>query len=143
MKNIIVFILLVLIFSSCNVKKTNELELENKDKINGSWKLEKINRQELNFGSIANAVVLPFSIDVKEQKFNGFDSCNSFFGGLEKLTNKEIKLGNIASTRKACFGTFAVNIYYKALKSVRYYKVEKTQLQLFNQQNKEVLLFKR
>lgn len=133
---------MLLVLFSCGVK--NAKHISNEEKIEGTWSLLAMNNKEVYKGNEAKAVVLPLEINKEKKRLSGFDSCNNFFGQITKLTNSEIVFGNIASTRKACFGgSFDIVLYYKLLSKVSYYKVEKEQLKLLDEQHKELLQFKR
>lgn len=128
--------------SSCGVKSTKHIS--NEDKIEGNWFLLAMNNKEVYKGNEVKAVVLSLEINKGNKRLLGFDSCNNFFGQITKLTTSEIEFGNIASTRKACFGgSFDIAFYYKLLSKVSYYKIEKEQLKLLDKQHKELLRFKR
>lgn len=125
-------LIILIIISSCKVKKTKHLKATTPITIEGSWSLLKINNGELNFRKIGDEVAILLEIEVKSKKFNGSDGCNSYVGQLEKLTDNEIIFADIASTRKACFNTFDAHLYYGTLKKVRFYAVKNNKLTLFN-----------
>lgn len=136
MKKLLLFTFVFTLFS-CGIKP---LKPEN---INGKWTLLEINNKELASGKNGREVTILLEIDTEKQKINGFDSCNAYFGSLKKLTNNEITIENIGSTRKACFGSFNANSYYEALKTVRFYTVKDARLKLLDEQKNEVLHFKK
>lgn len=107
-------------------KFEKEIVLEN------DWKV-------VSMYGIENLTIHPtIKFDGKEKSINGFAGCNNFMGKYDPET-KEMKLGEMAMTRKMCADMSVENQFTNLLKEISYYKLEEPGLNFYNVKN-EVLM---
>ncbi|CAA0162151.1 conserved hypothetical protein [Tenacibaculum maritimum] len=81
-------------------------------------------------------------IEVGNKNILGKGACNRFFGSIETLTGKKITFSKIGATKMMCLDMNLEDLFFDALQSVKTYKIENSELHLFDE-NKEVLHFKK
>lgn len=117
--------------------KVVDKQMDNSVFANGKWLLTRINGESVN-----RSVVLPtLEIDLDNSRIFGSGGCNTYSGPIQQLTQEAIQLGNIASTRKACINRNIEDTYLKVLNQVASYKVDQSELVLFDENEEEVLAF--
>ncbi|MFV0521606.1 MAG: DUF4377 domain-containing protein [Mangrovibacterium sp.] len=105
--------------------------------IDGDWTLIRLNAQPIN-----RMVPAPtLAIHVADMQIAGSGGCNNYAGGIKNLTTKEIVLGQVAGTRKACFKKNIEQDYLVALNKVHTYAMEDGKLVFYDEAGTEVLAF--
>lgn len=110
---------------------------DNRALLNGEWLVAKINGHVIN-----RMTVLPtMTIDLSKNSVSGSDGCNNYSGSFSALTQNELKLSPLASTRKACINENIATEYYKALAEVKSYKIQEKELSLLNDKGELLVTF--
>ncbi len=136
MKNqLYVGILFVFLFLQGCVTNKQDVNVENQTKLNDIWILKKIEGN--SFKKMKKDIVLEFNINNKI--FYGTDGCNRISGNFKKLTKDELSFGIIRKTMMACIDMEIPNKYGQLLEKVEFYKIDKLNLYLLDE-NKRVLL---
>lgn len=105
--------------------------------LQGEWKLV----------SMGEMVITPeaqptLKLNISEMKVNGSDSCNTFMGSIETLTDKELVFGDLASTLMLCVEKMEVaDAFGMAMQKVRQYQLKGDQLLLTDKQGGVLLTF--
>ncbi|MEB3015499.1 META domain-containing protein [Capnocytophaga ochracea] len=105
--------------------------------LQGEWKLV----------SMGEMVITPeaqptLKLNISEMKVNGSDSCNTFMGSIETLTNKKLVFGDLASTLMLCAEKMEVaDAFGMAMQKVRQYQLKGDQLLLTDKQGGVLLTF--
>ena len=105
--------------------------------LQGEWKLV----------SMGEMVITPeaqptLKLNIREMKVNGSDSCNTFMGSIETLTDKELVFGDLASTLMLCVEKMEVaDAFGMAMQKVRQYQLKGDQLLLTDKQGGVLLTF--
>lgn len=105
--------------------------------LQGEWKLV----------SMGEMVITPeaqptLKLNIREMKVNGSDSCNTFMGSIETLTDKELIFGDLASTLMLCAEKMEVaDAFGMAMQKVRQYQLKGDQLLLTDEQGGVLLTF--
>lgn len=105
--------------------------------LQGEWKLV----------SMGEMVITPeaqptLKLNISEMKVNGSDSCNTFMGSIETLTDKELVFGDLASTLMLCAEKMEVaDAFGMAMQKVRQYQLKGDQLLLTDKQGGVLLTF--
>jgi len=73
----------------------------------------------------------------------GSDGCNNYRGKIETLSGNKLLFGPIMGTKKACPDMSIPNKFTSSLKEVRYYKREGLSLILYDENDLELLTFKK
>jgi len=119
----------ILSFIKVNTSKLNtELVVE--------WKNIRIDEEEINAESTPEMV-----FDLKEMRVGGVDGCNSFNATIESISNTDLLLGPIASTKMMCHEMEVPKLFLDAMHHVVAYKIENGELILLDNQGKEKLAF--
>lgn len=134
----IVFLFIIILFASCSsTQKKVEQQRENKNLIHGKWILVNMNDAPIN-----RSIVLPnMEIDLKKMLISGSGGCNSYSGAIQELDLKNISLGGVKSTRKACLNENIEQNYLKALNEIKTYTVEDESLTFYDAAGKKLLSF--
>ena len=105
--------------------------------LQGEWKLV----------SMGEMVITPeaqptLKLNIREMKVNGSDSCNTFMGSIETLTDKKLVFGDLASTLMLCVEKMEVaDAFGMAMQKVRQYQLKGDQLLLTDKQGGVLLTF--
>jgi len=100
----------------------------------------------IELGEIKNPLAreksLTMEINVSERGVFGFSGCNTFRGGIAKITEREIVFGNLASTMMSCGEqeNKLERLMSALLSETRFYKFENRNLFLLNQEEKVLLV---
>lgn len=116
---------------SCNTARVNSNSLQ------GEWQL-------VTMGTTAvTAEAQPtLKLNVKEMKVNGSDSCNTFMGGIVKVSDNELVFSDLASTLMLCPDKMEVaDAFGSAMKKVAKYEVNDKQLLLKDDKGTVLLTF--
>lgn len=101
----------------------------------------------IELGEIKNPVArekaLTMEINVSERRVFGFSGCNTFRGGIAKITETELVFGNLASTMMSCGEqeNQLERLMSALLSETKYYKFENRNLFLLNQEEKVLMVF--
>lgn len=121
---------------SYTFKEELDKKPDNRNLIEGNWTLVKINGNPIN-----KSVSIPtLNFSLKNMRVSGNDGCNNYSGSVKSLGTKNVNLGMMVSTKKACINDNISTDYYKAIEKVNNFKVENNHLQLF-ENGVEVLHF--
>lgn len=129
--------------------KYSLLEVLDKNKdpkwnINNKWSILAIDGKEINKNEITEANKIPaLEINLNEMRVLGNDGCNSIFGKIQALNENSIVLTDIGGTEMACPNMELSFKYTAALGVTKTYKLEDTQLLLYDVNGKEVLKFQK
>ena len=105
--------------------------------LQGEWKL--VSMGEMVITSEAQPTL---KLNISEMKVNGSDSCNTFMGSIETLTDKELIFGDLASTLMLCAEKMEVaDAFGMAMQKVRQYQLKGDQLLLTDEQGGVLLTF--
>ncbi|MGB0851321.1 MAG: META domain-containing protein [Bacteroidia bacterium] len=132
----------LLALSACTMNKdTTENENNSINKINDIWVLTELNGNSFDNTSMRKHPTL--EVHIAENRVVGNDGCNNFFGGLEKLTEDELKIGMLAGTKMMCPNIQLSNAFTTALQSTTSYKIEEMQLHLYDADGEEIVILKK
>lgn len=105
--------------------------------LQGEWKL--VSMGEMTVTPEAQPTL---KLNIREMKVNGSDSCNTFMGSIETLTDKELVFGDLASTLMLCAEKMEVaDAFGMAMQKVRQYQLKGDQLLLTDEQGGVLLTF--
>ena len=105
--------------------------------LQGEWKL--VSMGEMTITPEAQPTL---KLNIREMKVNGSDSCNTFMGSIETLTDKELVFGDLASTLMLCVEKMEVaDAFGMAMQKVRQYQLKGDQLLLTDKQGGVLLTF--
>jgi heat shock protein HslJ len=137
MKRIVILLLALQSLKACKVQ-TSQDGL----KLNDIWALQYISSNGIPLDLDYNEIKRPvLELHVNDRKMYGNDSCNSIFGTIEMLKKDSISFGNIGSTRMACINMTISTAYTKALKEVKFYKLDGLSLLFYNAEGDKILKF--
>ncbi|KAA8734519.1 META domain-containing protein [Acinetobacter qingfengensis] len=104
---------------------------------NKNWILAQIGSQPIRYNAEKTPATLQFSAD--HQRLSGFDGCNRIMGAYQ-ADQKNLNIGQVASTRMACLDNHQIDIaYQQALTQVKQYQVNHQELNLLDAQGNVVL----
>ena len=105
--------------------------------LQGEWKLVNMGEK-----AITPEAQPTLKLNISEMKVNGSDSCNTFMGSIETLTDKELVFGDLASTLMLCAEKMEVaDAFGMAMQKVRQYQLKGDQLLLTDEQGGVLLTF--
>ena len=105
--------------------------------LQGEWKL--VSMGEMTITPEAQPTL---KLNIREMKVNGSDSCNTFMGSIETLTDKELVFGDLASTLMLCVEKMEVaDAFGMTMQKVRQYQLKGDQLLLTDKQGGVLLTF--
>ncbi len=139
MKKYILVVAILLGTLSCSLHKNKKVNTDDLPSIHDIWVLREMKNTKVaaqDFREIPN-----LEINLRDNKINGNDGCNSYFGDINKITNTEIIFGEIASSEMYCDKMEATNQYAMLLKKVATYKRDGMKLFLGDENGKTLLTF--
>jgi heat shock protein HslJ len=140
MKRIVILLLALQSLKACNTSKVQTSQ--DGLKLNDIWALQNISSNGIPLDLDYNEIKRPvLELHVNDRKMYGNDSCNSIFGTIEMLKKDSISFGNIGSTRMACINMTVSTAYTKALKEVKFYKLDGLSLLFYNAEGDKILKF--
>ncbi|ATA75262.1 META domain-containing protein [Capnocytophaga sp. H2931] len=80
-------------------------------------------------------------INLTEMSISGSDSCNSYFGQIEELTEEKIVFGDIGMTAKLCSEMEIARQYNEAIGKVASYKLDGLNLTFYDINGNELVAF--
>ena len=105
--------------------------------LQGEWKLVSMGEM-----AITPEAQPTLKLNIREMKVNGSDSCNTFMGSIETLTDKKLVFGDLASTLMLCAEKMEVtDAFGMAMQKVRQYQLKGDQLLLTDKQGGVLLTF--
>ena len=105
--------------------------------LQGEWKLMSMGEM-----AITPEAQPTLKLNIREMKVNGSDSCNTFMGSIETLTDKELVFGDLASTLMLCAEKMEVaDAFGMAMQKIRQYQLKGDQLLLTDEQGGVLLTF--
>lgn len=75
--------------------------------------------------------------------FSGNDGCNNILGGIEILTDTDLKFGILASTKMMCEDMRITNAFGQALSKVEYYMLKELKLTLQDKDHNELMVLRK
>jgi len=109
--------------------------------LNDIWVVTKIHGIEDL--SITSSQLAGIEINTRSMNILGSDGCNNYRGKIETLSGNKLLFGPIMGTKKACPDMSIPNKFTSSLKEVRYYKREGLSLILYDENDLELLTFKK
>lgn len=121
--------------------KLLEKRLDERLRIHDSWALKSIGLEAYDESKTNKHPTLEFN--TTEMRVFGNDGCNTIFGGIEKLTDSQLKFGVMAGTRMACPNMELSDSYNKALAETTSYAIDQLTLRLCDKRGNELIAFKK
>ena len=109
--------------------------------LNDIWVVTEI--QNTKSESFNSAKLPRIEINTRTMKIIGSDGCNQYKGKIETLSENKILFGPLMGTKKACPDMNIPNKFNSALSKARYFKKEGLSLIFFDENNSELLTFKK
>lgn len=147
MKNLISILLIVVVtFGCCTTKVSNKSNMAKElslaqIKLHDIWVLESMDGELLNLKKGQRRPRL--EINLTKMKIMGTDGCNNFMGGILKADEDTLKLGPIASTRKACIDMKIANRFNQLINKVETYSRKGLKLYLLDNKRRELFQFQK
>lgn len=114
--------------SACSSSSPEALE--------GSWQLTHIDGKPAATGAV-------LQLNLKDKKVNGNDGCNTFMGMIEKATDKELVLSDLATSLMLCENMEQPDLFHAEIQKVKAYRITQKQLVLLDAQGQELLTFEK
>lgn len=137
-------LLCVILLTSCQSVKSaaiiDKTMLSNKTELNGIWALNSINGEALNTKILIKKAIL--ELDISNNRVSGNDGCNRFTGKIDKVDTLVLVFSKFIGTEMACPNMEVSSAINQALRQVQSYKIEDSQLFLYDANKKEVLNYK-
>ncbi|PCJ64119.1 MAG: hypothetical protein COA58_14130 [Bacteroidetes bacterium] len=132
----------LLILSACHMKK-DTAKSSNMDitHLQNIWALVLINGKAYDEHTSNRTPLL--EIHIEDLKILGNDGCNSVFGDIEVLTQKDLKFGPMAGTKMICPNMDISQAFANGLEKTRGYALHESALILLDDKDKELLQFKK
>lgn len=121
--------------------KVIEKNRDEKMRLNDIWALKAMNGEAIDSDNFQKQPVL--EIHLNDMKILGNDGCNTMFGAIEKLDNKNISFGTIGGTKMACPNMKLSSKYTSALGKTKTYKLDGLQLFFYDAEGNELLKFQK
>lgn len=138
MKNILL-LAFALLMVSCASQKANT-----KMNINDIWVATSIGGEAIEMNEDLGKNQNPqIEIHIAEMRIMGTDGCNNFNGGITTFDDGIIEFGPIAGTRMMCADMTIPDQFNVVLSQAKKYKIENLLLTFFDDQNKELIVFKK
>ncbi len=138
---IAILLIVCFILFSCNVKK--KPIKEESATLNASWFLKEMNGEPTPNIFSKSPKMPQLQIDTSEMKVSGNDGCNSIFGSIENWNANVLTFKNLGGTKMACANMERSMEYSQALSNMKTYKIENSELHLFDAVGNEVLIFRK
>ena len=132
-----------LIFSDASGKRilsfTKDSESTNKNLLSDKWILNSISNNVLDNTSPSPIL----EINVSEMKIYGNNGCNQFNAEIKDISENQIDIGNMVSTKMICPDMEIPDNFDNALSQSHSYKLEGQKLTFYDQNDNEILQFTR
>lgn len=123
MKKLILLVgVFCVLLASCSSMKNKD---NNITSLEGTWELNYISGARIAFDGLYPNKKPEITFDLKEQRFFGNNSCNSYSGKLAIDGNKISFKEPMATTKKMCIDNQGENAYMKTLQKINSYSVSK------------------
>lgn len=121
-----------------------EKNIDEKMRLNDIWALKAIDGEMIDATELSGMQKQPvLEINIIEMKIFGNDGCNSMFGNLESLDDKNIAFGPMGGTKMACPNMEFSSKYTTALSKTKTYKLDGLQLFFCDDEGNEVLKYQK
>lgn len=121
-----------------------EKNIDEKMRLNDIWALKAIDGEMIDTAELSRMQKQPvLEINLTEMKIFGNDGCNSMFGNLESLDEKNIAFGAMGGTKMACPNMELSSKYTTALSKTKTYKLDGLQLFFYDAEGNEVLKYQK
>ncbi len=124
--------------------KVLEKKSDPKLRINDIWVLTSLNGNTIppvTKGERRKNIQIQFQL--AERRVMGTDGCNRFSGSIVSIGEKDIHLGNLASTRMMCPDMTFSNNFNQEINKVHSYSIANLQLKLYDKNGTELMIFKK
>ncbi|WP_348811677.1 META domain-containing protein [Flavobacterium maritimum] len=121
-KNILWSIIISLFLVACNTVKTNK-QASVSEQLDGAWELNYITGPKITFDGLYPNKKPTIVFDLKENRFSGNNSCNSYTGGLNIEGDKINFKSPMAVTKMMCVDSKGETIYMSSLDKIDSYTV--------------------
>ena len=135
MNKTMLFLISLLLISSCISSGKKSSDTISKTSIEANWQAVRVNGNPIN--RMVNTPVL--ELNIQEMKINGTDGCNNFFGTISELNENQISFSQIGSTRKMCPDMEIPDQFLSGLNKISQFSFDKSILIFSDQNNNEVL----
>ena len=131
--------LLLILITACQVKK----EAQNNDvtRLHDIWALVSLEGKKFEPGDARKHPTL--EIFVADKRVAGNDGCNNIFGDIKTLSASELKFGMLAGTKMMCQNMEVSDTFGRLLAQVSTYGLKELRLHLYDEEGKELLVFKK
>lgn len=136
----LIALLTLISVSACSVIKKNQDASSTNSQLAGEWELTYITGPRIAFDGLYPEKKPTLTIDTKENRVSGNNSCNSF-GGEVVLKGDSIKFDKVHTTMMACPGNGEAT-FMKMFNDVKTYSVTEGQLSFFKE-DVELMRFKK
>ncbi|WP_194974510.1 DUF4377 domain-containing protein [Aquiflexum lacus] len=104
------------------------------------WKVIELGKFK---NPMAGEKALTMEINISERRVFGFSGCNTFRGGIAKITESELIFGNLASTMMACGEqeNKLERLMGELISDTRFYKFENRNLYLMDKEENVLIVF--
>lgn len=117
-------------------------EPDPKLRLHDIWLLE--NMEEIPLSNLESPIQRPrLEFNLRSMQLIGFDGCNNLLGSILEIDATTLTLSPVAGTRKACPNMQVTDRFNALLSQVQAYTIEDRTLSLYNNQQQEVLSFRR
>jgi heat shock protein HslJ len=121
-KSILLSLMIGLFLVACNSAKTNKKGTTS-EQLNGTWELNYITGPKIAFDGLYPNKKPIIVFDLKENRFSGNNSCNSYTGGLNVEGSKINFKSPMAVTKMMCVDSKGETIYMSTLDKIESYTV--------------------
>lgn len=124
------------------VEKTEDVMSKSNSRLHDIWVLEKLENVAISKSNINNRQA-QIEINLTKHTFFGNDGCNKITGGITLVNSNKIEFGMIAGTKMACPNMQFSYAFTQALGNTKTYKIKALKLLFFDDDGKQLLVFKK
>ncbi|MNF38561.1 heat-inducible protein [compost metagenome] len=121
-KSVLLSLIVSLFLVACNSAKTNK-QAATSEQLNGTWELNYITGPKIAFDGLYPNKKPTIVFDIKENRFSGNNSCNSYTGGLNIEGSKISFKSPMAVTKMMCADGKGETVYMSTLDKIESYTV--------------------
>ncbi|MNQ46384.1 heat-inducible protein [compost metagenome] len=121
-KSVLWSLIVSLFLVACNSAKTNK-QVATSEQLNGTWELNYITGPKIAFDGLYPNKKPTIVFDIKENRFSGNNSCNSYTGGLNIEGSKISFKSPMAVTKMMCADGKGETVYMSTLDKIESYTV--------------------
>ena len=141
MYKLLVIVLPLVLFSCVNKNKKVPINTSINTRIHDIWVLTSIHQKEIKIDYKSQRPMI--EINTSEMTFLGNDGCNRFSGSIKKLTDKNIKFGQLRSTMMACPDSHITNRFLENMEQISSYVIKGLKLIFLDKEGIELLIFQK